>query len=198
MLSFSFLWGPPEPCQLPALQQTHMFWAHWQNPRESKAEKGEVFQNTSLGYQKCLKGLSNSIATSQRRHPIDAESWFCSLPLKSIWELLPEFLYFSLNGGRYRNSHHLSRKLDALRDACLRAKLLSCVRLFVTPWTVVHQASLSMGFSRQEYWSGLLFPPPRDLPDPGIEPASLKSPALAGSSLALGAVWEAPWELQSL
>ena len=43
---------------------------------------------------------------------------------------------------------------------------------FATPWTVAHQAPLSMGFSRQEYWSGLSFPPPGDLPDPGIEPTS--------------------------
>jgi len=42
----------------------------------------------------------------------------------------------------------------------------------VTPWTVAHQASLSIGFPRQEYWSGLPFPPPEDLPDPGIEPVS--------------------------
>ena len=52
-------------------------------------------------------------------------------------------------------------------------KSLSCVWLFVTSWTVAHQAPLSMGFSRQEYWSGLLYPPPGDLPDPGIEPRSL-------------------------
>ena len=45
----------------------------------------------------------------------------------------------------------------------------SHVQLFVTPWTVAHQAPLSMGFSRQEYWSGLPFPPPGDLPHPGIE-----------------------------
>ena len=48
----------------------------------------------------------------------------------------------------------------------------SCVQLFATPWTVARQASLSMDFSRQEYWSGLLFPFPGDLPDPGIEPGS--------------------------
>ena len=59
-------------------------------------------------------------------------------------------------------------------------QLLSRVRLFVTPWTIAHQAPLSMGFSRQEYWSGLPFPPPGDLPDSGIEPACLLSPALAG------------------
>ena len=55
--------------------------------------------------------------------------------------------------------------------------VLSHVGLFATPWTVAHQAPLSMGFSRQEYWSGLPFPSPGDLLDPGIEPMS---PALAG------------------
>ena len=55
-----------------------------------------------------------------------------------------------------------------------------CVPLFATPWTVTHQASLSMGLFRQEYWSGLPFHSPGDLPDLGIEPVSLASPALAG------------------
>ena len=59
-------------------------------------------------------------------------------------------------------------------------KLLSHVRLFVTPWTVAYQALLSMGFSRQEYWSELPFPSSGDLPDPRIEPVSSGSPALAG------------------
>jgi len=51
-------------------------------------------------------------------------------------------------------------------------KSLSHVRLFVTLWTVAYQAPLSMGFSRQEYWSGVPFPSPGDLPNPGIEPGS--------------------------
>ena len=58
--------------------------------------------------------------------------------------------------------------------------MISCVQLSATPWTVAHQTPLSMAFSRQEYWSGLPFPTPRDLSDPGIEPASLASPTLAG------------------
>ena len=70
--------------------------------------------------------------------------------------------------------------------------VLSRVRLFVTLWTVARQASLSMGFSWQEYWSGLPCPPPRDLPDPGIELASLMSSALAGGLFTAGATWEAP------
>ena len=54
----------------------------------------------------------------------------------------------------------------------LKVKSLSRVRLFATPWAVAYQASLSMGFSRQEDWSGLPFPSPGDLPNPGIEPGS--------------------------
>ena len=59
-------------------------------------------------------------------------------------------------------------------------QLLSHIRLFATLWTVAHQAPLSMGYSRQEYWKGLPFPTPGDLPHPGIEPTSLASPPLAG------------------
>ena len=55
-----------------------------------------------------------------------------------------------------------------------------CVQLFVTPWTVVRQAPLSIEFSRQEYWSGLPFLTPKGLPDPGIKPKSPVAPALAG------------------
>ena len=62
----------------------------------------------------------------------------------------------------------------------VKVKLLSRVQLFATPWTVTYQAPLSMGFSRQEYWSGLPFPSPGDLPDPGIEP---RSPALQADTL---------------
>ena len=58
--------------------------------------------------------------------------------------------------------------------------VLSRVQFFVTPRTVVHQAPLSTGFPRQQYWSGLPFPSPGNLPDPGIEPASLTSAALVG------------------
>ena len=60
------------------------------------------------------------------------------------------------------------------------AESFSCVRLYVTLWAVARQALLSMGFSRQEYWSGLPCPPPGDLPNAGIEP---RSPALQADSL---------------
>ena len=67
-----------------------------------------------------------------------------------------------------------------------------CVWLFATPWTIAHQAPLSMKFSRQEYWHGVPFPTLGDLPDPGIAPESLASPALAGRFFTTSATWEAP------
>ena len=67
----------------------------------------------------------------------------------------------------------------------------SPVRLFATPGTVARLAPLSMGFSRQEYWSGWPCPPPGDLPNSGIEPAFLMSPALAGGLFTTSGTWEA-------
>ena len=66
----------------------------------------------------------------------------------------------------------------------------SHIWLFATPWTVVHQAPLSVGLSRQEYWSGLPCPPPGNLLDLVIEPTSLTSPALAGVFFTTSAIWE--------
>ena len=63
---------------------------------------------------------------------------------------------------------------------CVCVCVLSHIRHFVTPWTVDHQPPLSIRFSRQEYWSGLPFSPPGDLPNPGNEPKSPASPILAG------------------
>ena len=85
----------------------------------------------------------------------------------------------------------------------------NCVLLFATPWILAFQALLSMGFSRQEHWSGLPCPPPGDLPNPGIEPVSLMSPALASGFFITSATWEAPicailfknyvyWELRKI
>ena len=79
--------------------------------------------------------------------------------------------------GSHRVRHDWSDLAAAgakLRCACIISHF-SCVRLCATLWTIAHQAPLSMGFSRQEYWSGLPCPPRGDLPDPGIKPTSLVS-----------------------
>ena len=64
----------------------------------------------------------------------------------------------------------------------VKVKSLSRVQLFAIPWTVAYQAPLSMGFSRQEYWSGLPFPSPGEIPNPGIEP---RFPALQADTFTL-------------
>ena len=87
------------------------------------------------------------------------------------WTGMPGMLRFM---GLQRVEHDWVTELNWCMLSCF-----SCVRLFATPWTVACPAPLSMGFSRQEYWFGLPFPTPGDLPDPGIEPMSLISLALA-------------------
>ena len=81
--------------------------------------------------------------------------------------------------------------------ACVLSRF-SHVWLFATSWTIAHQSPQSMGFSRQEYLSGLPCPPPGDLPHPGIEPESLTSPALAGGFFTTSATWEARWYLRRI
>ena len=78
----------------------------------------------------------------------------------------------------------------------LCAKLLQSCPTLWDPMDCSHQALLSMGFPRQEYWSGLPFPSPGDLPDRGIDPVSLRSPALAGGFFTTGATWDAPLTLR--
>ena len=65
------------------------------------------------------------------------------------------------------------------KKTCVHVRVLNLVQLFSTPWAVACEAPLSVGFSRQEYWDGLLVPSPKDLSDPGIKP---RSPALQGDS----------------
>ena len=88
-------------------------------------------------------------------------------------------------------------ELHGIPESCLAHSrgwgcVLSClhgVLLCVIPWTVAHQTPLSMDFSRQDYWSGLPCPPPGGLPDPGIEPEFLMSPAVVGRSFATSVTW---------
>ena len=93
----------------------------------------------------------------------------------------------------YSKVIHIYRHIDVCVCVCVCARVCacvcvhghlhaqshSCVQFCATSWTVVHQTPLSMEFSRQEYWSGVPFPPPGKLPDRGIEPISLVSPVLA-------------------
>ena len=90
----------------------------------------------------------------------------------------------------YIRDHSLSFILWILTTAWC-ASCFSHVWLFGTLWIIAHQAPLSVGFSRQEYWSGLSCPPPEDLLDPGMEPRSLDSPVLAGGFFTTSTTWKA-------
>ena len=103
-----------------------------------------------------------------------------------------------MKGGREREKQQqkqemecgvLSALLPKLALLCMCAKLLQSCPILCDPMTISRQAPLSIGFSRQEYWSGLPCPPPEDLPDPEIEPESLMSPTLAGRFFYTSATW---------
>ena len=116
---------------------------------------------------------SNSSVSSWWCHPAISSS---VIPFSSCPQSFPAsgsfpMSQFFVSGGQ---------SIGKLSEKKVKVKSLSCVRLFATPWTVAHQASLSMEISRQEYWSGLPFPSPGDLPDPEIEP---RSPALQADTL---------------
>ena len=103
---------------------------------------------------------------------------FTSCPCQHL--IRSDFLIFGHLGGFVVVSHFAFACIDYALYMCVCcAYSLNHVRLFATPWTVTHQASLFMGFSRQEYWSGLPCPPPGDLPYSGIKP---RSPALRADS----------------
>ena len=116
------------------------------------------------------------------------EKWHGNSSLYGLHQLEGEIMLFTQKHLCFKLLHNSqARELFYLHSCYLRTtswkvkvKSLSCVRLFATPWTVAHRASLSMGFSRQEYWSGLPFPSPGDLPNPGIEP---RSPTLEADAL---------------
>ena len=76
------------------------------------------------------------------------------------------------------------------KHSCMHSQSLSCVQFIVTPWNVAHQTPLSMRLLRREYWNELPFPPPKNFPNPGIEPMSPESPALAGGFFTT----EPPWK----
>ena len=139
----------------------------------------------------CAVGLVITLITCLFLYSFLAFSpWSLCLPL---WESLPLF---------YSQVYLISYLIkQSLKSPSLPPCMLGCfshVQLFVTSWTVTHLAPLSMGFSRQEHWSGLPCPLPRALPDPGIKPSSLMSPALAGRFFTTSAIWEALFAAETL
>ena len=120
---------------------------------------------------------------SSLREFIPRSSTFVYILSKVEWRssenktvFLFHFPFHSLPSPSLENYFYFSHNYTVMH--CVHAQLLS--QIFATRWTVAHQAHLSIEFSRQEYWSGLLFPPPGGLPDPGIKPTAPVFPELAG------------------
>ena len=124
-------------------------------------------------------------------HWVVSTCWLLWIVL--LWPFVYEFLcerMFAVLLGINKPTSGITRCDEQSARVC--AKSLSRVQFFTTPWTVACQASLSMIFSRQEYWSGFPCPPPEDFPNPGTKPLSLSSPALAGGFFTASTTWEAP------
>ena len=133
-----------------------------------------------LGRPVCPPSMEN-----ERWNSFYHSGWVLSKPMAALFVMS---LYWARRWVDWKpradkNSGTLSHfwSLPSWNDYFIHAHSWSkpCAWLFAIPWTVAHQAPLSVGFSRQEHWSGLPFPPPGDLPNPGMEPRSLSSPALA-------------------
>ena len=128
-----------------------------------------------------LKGHLISYAT-----PWNESTW---IKKDKSFSLVEENIYIRIKHSfihLLKNNKHLrsdNNVLSSILSTTCMLSHFSCVRLFGTLWTVAHHAPLSMGFSRQEYWSEMPCPPPGDLPDPGIKPASPVSPVLWADSL---------------
>ena len=148
-----------------------------------------IHRPTNPHPQSQLRLLSNSHTPSQYSpcpesppdQVLNSKGHTCSPEPTQIIQPSQSYAYTSISSCENPNKGSACLLLSPLLSpTLLPSQSVSHIRFFGTLWTVVHQAPLSMGFSRQEYWSGSPCSPLGDLPDPGIEPTSLGAPALAG------------------
>ena len=138
----------------------------WDLPHPGIKPKSLALQANSLSSEPPGKPInSNGIHTVRKHYFFSVQTGWCTT--------VDSWLFWNA-AVNLKSCNHKFRRSEV--------KSFGCVWLFEIPWTVVYQVSLSMGFSRQEYWSGLPFPSPGDLPHPGIEPGSPALQAVALSS----------------
>ena len=125
------------------------------------------------------------------RVPTSADCWEAVREKREGWRWHPILVHGMLEERQYHEQTHWDERNHMCTQICGCAVLsrISCVQLFAAPWTVARQSPLSMGSSRQEYWSVLPCPLPGDLSDSRIEPSSLMLPALTGGLFTTSATW---------
>ena len=172
-------------------------WVQFLN-QEDPLEEGMATHSSILAWRipwtEEPGGLQSTRVTKSQTRLKGLSSSMC----KIFYRCVVKYLYMNI---RHQKQNHKARCLSPEGEIQVCVCVCLCgthicmcpfshVQLSVTPWTVAHQAPLSMGFSRQEYWSELPFPSPGDLSDPGIKPPSLTSPALAGGFFTPSATWK--------
>ena len=161
------------------------------------SERASVKWHLACGRGSVSVSFIPLLSGENRGHPESFTPVACISYNKALailhWDCLALF-----SGNRYRRK----QLWIGTRDVCISAGLHfahgNMTAEFVAPWTVSPLAPLSMEFSKQEYWSGLPVPTPGDLPNPGVEPTSLVSPALAGGFFTTCTTWEVPLKIQWL
>ena len=120
-----------------------------------------------------------------------SQCWFSGIffNIANIGSSLFCFLNYESTITHLQETWKIQTKLHIV-PLCIMLSHFSRVQLSVTPWTIARQAPLSMGFSRQEHWSGLPYPPPGYIPNPGVKPVSLMSPALTDGFFTMSTTWE--------
>ena len=150
---------------------------------------------------KLLKTRTALIVLSLGKVWLETSRELNCIPERNAHVLTPTLVNVSLFGNGVSGDLTKDHKMRSSWIVCICISHFSCVQFFLTLWTVVHQAPLSMGFSRQEHWSGLPSPPPGALPDPEIEPTSPVLPALQADSLLLshqGSPWYCIYLLEKI
>ena len=137
---------------------------------------GTVVSYDSPGASQLALSGKESTCQCRRHKRCGSDPWVGKIPWRRAWQPAPAFLPgespWTDEPGK-ATVHRVTKSWTWLKWLSTHeVKLFSRVQLFVIPWTIAYQAPLSLGFSRQEYWSGLPFPSPGDLPNRGIEPGS--------------------------
>ena len=167
-----------------------MGWASWQCNEGRIISWAKKTSRATVNKDRLLGSIKVERKTWTNLHMVAKQIYSMELiwtkllarPITALLTRVGNWMALQQDWWKESQAFHTYKVILRFETPCVCAELLSCVQFFASLWTVAHQASLFMGFFRQEYWSVLPFPSPGHLPDPGFEP---RSPALQADSLPL-------------